>query len=370
MSTLYDVVVVGGGPSGALAARTLAAAGVKVSLVEKSFKRIKPCGGATPSKTFEEFNLSRKEIVRKIKTLSTVSPRGNRFDITLKNGYIAMVQRETFDHAIRKQAEEAGADLREAEFIRINDEHKKISITVNERGKMRDIFSDFLVAADGINSRTVQAAGLKSLPGICTIQEEIDIQGAEDFQNLHTCELWFSSSHAHHFYSWVFPKKDHVDIGTGAVNGKLIKELLKNFKIRRRIHGGGAQRGHRLPLQWRDSLVKGNILFVGDAAGLVMPLIYEGIYYALKSGKMAAEAIINGSPKLYEKQWNKKFRRQFKFMKGLKKYFFKNDGTIDHIFRLHESNEVQDISMKLWLEKDVSLSTFFSYLNVFKRLLH
>lgn len=54
---MYDVIVVGGGPSGSIAARTLAKAGVKVLLIDKDFRRVKPCGGATPSKSFEEFNL-------------------------------------------------------------------------------------------------------------------------------------------------------------------------------------------------------------------------------------------------------------------------------------------------------------------------
>ena len=366
----YDVAVIGGGPSGAVAARELAVSGAKVILIEKDVKRVKPCGGGTPYKTFQEFNLPQKEIVKKIETISTVSPSGERLDISLNGrGYVAMVERGLFDHALRRQAEDAGVEMVEAEFSSLKEAKEKICITIIEDGKERDIRSDFLIAADGVNSRVAGAAGLKPLPGVFTIREEVDLKAAEDFQHLNACEFWFSSTHAPGFYSWVFPKKDYVDIGTASVQGKRLRELMNNFKRRRGVHGNGRQRVYRLPLKCRDKLVKNNILFVGDAAGLVMPLSYEGIYYAVRSGKMGAEAVIRGRPKEYEKEWNKKFRRQFKLMNALKKYFMRNDRTVEQMFVLHRRKEVQEASLKLWLEKDISPFGFLRYLNFFRRFL-
>lgn len=364
----YNVIVVGGGPSGSIAARTLAQAGVKVLLIDKDLRRVKPCGGATPSKSFKEFNLPVSAISREIKVVSVISPFGYRIDRQLNGGYFAMVQRGEFDRSLREQAQKAGGDLAEAEFLRIRQAGRKIHITVIENGRERNITADFLIAADGINSRTAGALGLKSLPGVYTLQEEVDMQAAEDFQRLTACEFWFAISHASNFYSWVFPKKDHIDIGTGSVDGKTLKSLMKNFKVRRRISGEGRQIVYRLPLKQRDSLIHGNVLFVGDAAGLVMPLSYEGIYYAMYSGRMAAEAIISGMPGDYEKQWNKKFRRQFKLMERLKKYFFKNDKRIEQMFYIHKREKVQQASMRFWLKKDTGISCFLSCLDFFKKI--
>jgi geranylgeranyl reductase len=364
----YDAVVVGGGPSGAIAAQILAAAGVKVSLFEKSFSKVKPCGGATPLKSFEEFNLPKKEITKKIGVLSSFSPAGKRLDIALNGRNIAMIERSTFDNTLRTQAAEAGADVIEAEFQQVQNEQGKIYLKVNEKGKEREIVTNFLVAADGINSRVASSVGMATLPSVYTIQEKVDVKAAEDFQHMKSCEFWFGSSHAPRFYSWVFPKRDYIDLGTAATQGTMLKELMKNFKMRRNISCDGTQRVYRLPLRSRDSLVRKNIVFVGDAAGLVMPLSYEGIYYALKSGKMAAEAIIKGDPKDYEKQWNKTFRKHFKLMNRLT-LFMRSDRTIAHMFRAHENKDIQAISLKLILNKDVSLSPFFIYLKLLQRFL-
>jgi geranylgeranyl reductase len=369
MTSIYDALVVGGGISGSIAAKILAGGGAKVLLVEKDFTRVKPCGGATPYKSFEEFSLPLQEIIRKVEHVSSVSPSGVKVEVALKGGYLAMVERGKFDHALRKQAEDAGADLAEAEFRTMEERQKKIFVTLNEQGSRREVTADFLIAADGVNSRVARSAGFSSLPGVYTIQEDVDPGAVDTAQRPETCEFWFGLSHAPGFYSWVFPKDGYIDIGTASVNGKSLKVLMENFKKRLRIEGIGRQKIYRLPLTWRDSLVSNNILFIGDAAGLVMPLTYEGMYYAMKSGQMAAEAILKGSPKAYEKKWNRTFRSQFKLMKRLAKFFLKNDRSIEKTFSIHKNRYVQETALKLMLEKDLSLSSFLGYKNVFIRFL-
>ncbi len=110
-------------------------------------------------------------------------------------------------------------------------------------------------------------------------------------------------------------------------------------------------------------------LFAGDAAGLVMPMSCEGIYYAMRSGKMAAEAILSGKPKNYEKEWKRKFGRQFNFMRRLQKYSLRNDRAIEILIKIHEREEVQNASMRLWLEKDLGISSFLSYISFFRKSL-
>lgn len=365
----YDVVIAGGGPAGSVAARTLAAHGVKVLLVEKDLKRVKPCGGAVPSVAFEEFNLPEEQITKKIKTLSIISPAGFRIDTYIKNGYIALVERGALDSFLRRQAVESGADLLEAELCRAEARGGENFLTVAENEKERIIKSDFLISADGVNSRIARCMGLESLPCVYTIQEDIKLSAEEKFSSINSCEFWLGLSHAPHFYSWIFPKKDYIDIGTSSIDGKALKGLMKNFKMRCSINTEGRQKVYRLPLKQRKPLIYGNILFVGDAAGLVMPLSCEGIYYAMKSGKMAAEAIIAGKPKSYEKAWNRSFRGQFNFMGRLGRYFLKNDKLMEKLVQLHKSEKVQDASLKLWFEKDLRLSSFLSYISFFKNFL-
>jgi len=366
----YDVVVIGGGPSGSIAARTLANSGAKVLLIERNLKWIKPCGGATPSISFEEFNLPRGEITRKINTISTISPNGFRVDVPLKDDYLAMIERGSFDSSLRRQAEEEGAILIEAELLNLRiqgSRGQEIYITIMEGGKERVITSDFLIAADGVNSKVARTIWLKPLPSIFTLQEDIDAEAVKEFHDICACEFWFGSSHAPNFYSWVFPKNGYIDIGTGATQGKALRDLLKNFKMRRGIEREGKQKIYRLPLKQRKSLTYGNILFVGDAGGLVMPLIYEGIYYAMRSGKMAAEAIIAGKPKSYEREWKRRFGRQFKFMEMLRNYFLKDDRAVEKLVKLHENQQMHDVSLKVWLEKDFRISVFLRYIGLFEK---
>ncbi|MDO9027926.1 MAG: geranylgeranyl reductase family protein [Candidatus Roizmanbacteria bacterium] len=363
----YDVVIIGGGPAGSVAARTLAAHGVKVLLVEKDLKRVKPCGGAVPSAAFEEFNLPEEQITKKIKILSIISPAGFRIDTYIKKGYIALVERGALDSFLRRQAVESGADLIEAELLNLR--VQGVLTTIMENGRERTITSDFLIVADGVNSRIARCMGLESLPCVYTIQEDIKLSAEGKFSSINSCEFWLGSSHAPHFYSWIFPKKDYIDIGTSSTDGKALKCLMKNFKMRCGINTEGRQKVYRLPLKQRKPLIYGNILFVGDAAGLVMPVSCEGIYYAMKSGKMAAEAIIAGKPKSYEKEWNRSFRGQFNFMGRFGRYFLKNDRLMEKLVQLHKSEKVQDASLKLWFEKDLRLSSFLSYISFFKNFL-
>lgn len=360
-----QVLIIGGGPAGATAARVLACNGIETLLVDRSFSYVKPCGGGIPSTAFEELELPKYPIRKYVDTITVVSPKGARVDIKLNGGSIAIVERGEFDRSLRAEAEHAGARLLEAEFTHFEDSGKIVvaRFTSPRLSRFVTVKADYVVAADGVNSRVRTLLNIKPAPSFLTLSEKM--RGEET----NACEFWFGSSHAPGCYSWVFPRKGGVSAGTGAYGQTGILGLWQKFLARRGLQTDGSRRGFRVPLWQGDLYNMGRVLFVGDAAGQVMPFTYEGIYYSMKSGETAALAILDGKPGDYRRLWEKRFLRRFSLMKRLWAYFLRADSRAEKIVQVYKRPEVQKASMVLWLGKDLGKESILSYTNIFRRFL-
>lgn len=189
------------------------------------------------------------------------------------------------------------------------------------------------------------------------------------------CEFWFSHVHAPNGYSWVFPSMSGVSIGTGTINPIKARLYFKRFLMRRFNNDDILKnikqlRGYKIPYWNEDVYYKDRVFFVGDAGGHVMPFTFEGIYYSMKSGDFAAQAIIEGRPNLFKKLWRKRFYSRFRLMKAIQEYFLKSDDRFEQLFNIFQRKEVQEASMLLWLRKDSSKSSIIKYINFFRKFLH
>ena len=111
----FDVIVVGGGPSGATAAHEIALAGHRVLLLERAF-RIKPCGGAIPPCILGEFDIPRSLLKAEIQSARMISPKAQKVDMPIEGTFVGMVDRDEFDPWLRLRAQRAGAELELAAF--------------------------------------------------------------------------------------------------------------------------------------------------------------------------------------------------------------------------------------------------------------
>jgi geranylgeranyl diphosphate/geranylgeranyl-bacteriochlorophyllide a reductase len=114
-TTVYDAIVVGGGPSGATAATELARAGHRVVLLDRA-GRIKPCGGAIPPRLVKDFAIPDDIIVARIGAARMIAPSDTRVDMPIDGGYVGMVDREHFDEWLRNRAALCGAERRTGTF--------------------------------------------------------------------------------------------------------------------------------------------------------------------------------------------------------------------------------------------------------------
>ncbi|NOZ24831.1 MAG: geranylgeranyl reductase family protein [Nitrospirae bacterium] len=366
-----QVLVVGGGPAGATAARRLAASGIEVVLVERDLCHRKPCGGGIASSALEELGIPRKTPLRVVNTIRFVSPSSRVLDIPLKGGEILVVDRKAFDSLLRSLARSAGAEVLEAEFSGLLSREKRLKSRVLINGKPEVVESDYLIAADGVNSRVRSALGIK-LPGyVFTLSSSVDSLSSD------ACEFWFGSEHAPSSYSWVFPRADGggstggCSVGTGISAGRDARLFFGRFLKRLNISPQEVNaRGYKVPLWKNGPYNEGKILFAGDAAAQVMPFTYEGIYYAMKSGEFAAEAVISNRLSLYGKLWRRRFLSRFRLMRTLEGVFLRNDSGAEKLFDIFGRPEVQEASMRLWLRKDASRGSLLSYINLFRKFLH
>lgn len=358
-----NVLVVGGGPSGSISARLLAQAGIEVILLERDPSFKKPCGGGIPYGALKEFRIPESLIEKEVNCVRIVSPLGKVLDIELGKRGIAIVDRGEFNEFLRNEAVRWGAEIVVGNFKALSIEKKVYRVMAYVKGEETEIYAKYIIAADGVNSRVRTSLGIKPNKSFFTVSEKIKGMNTE------FCEFWFGSSHARGSYSWVFPAKDGISVGTGSLKPGIVINLLKIFKDKRGITEDGQRKIYKIPI-WKGDLYNiDNIIFSGDSAGQVMPLTYEGIYYAMKSAEFAARAVIEGKASIYKKMWQSAFQKRFYFMDKLRRYFYRSDNTTERLIAFHRNPEVQEASIRLWLMKDSGKESLQRYIKIFRKLI-
>ena len=314
---MLRVAVIGGGPSGSCTAETLAKAGIKTWLFERKLDNAKPCGGAIPLCMVSEFDLPESIIDRKVRNMRMISPSNREVDISLDNvygksdnEYIGMCRREVMDAFMRNRAADLGATLVNALVTAIDTGKNNLGpykITYSDftdndsKAEIKELTVDLIVGADGANSRVAKAMDAGDYNVAVAFQERIKLPKEEMSYYEDLAEMYVGKDVSPDFYGWVFPKYDHVAVGTGTMqkNQSLIKSLqegVRNRAKKRLVNGEVIKvEAHPIPEHPRPRRVVGRMALVGDAAGYVTKSSGEGIYFAAKSGRMCAEEIVSAS---------------------------------------------------------------------------
>ncbi len=369
----YDVAVIGGGPSGAVAAAVLAKAGISTILIERNLKNVKPCGGAIPLGLIKEFNIPDELIEKKLSNMRARSPKGRYIDMNMPNGYVGMVRREKFDHYLRSEAERAGAVLVEGLVKSITHSGEGFVInTLND--KLAPLRAHKIIGADGANSITANELHFppNELKVIAMQQRFKYTPAIQKFSDI--VEIWFDGEVSPDFYGWIFPKADHLAIGTGTEdNHHNLKALQKRFveKI------GITERPYldeaaKIPMKPRRSFTQTKAILVGDAAGLVTPANGEGIFFAMRSGKLGAQAMIehikNKAPlHNYEKEFRKLYAPIFFGLEVLQSVYYRNDRLRESFVAICADDDVQRITFDSYLYKKMVPAPFSTQMKIFSK---
>lgn len=309
-----DVVVVGAGPAGCWAARTLALLGARVTLVDGSHPREKPCGGGVTGRAlalvgdaFDRGALPRSNIraARFVDSSRRISTH-----VPLADGDLMVASRTDFDGALFAAAAAAGARIVRARVTDVARDASGFTVTT-DTGAIR---ARTLVGADGANSlvrrrlaRPFDRADLSIATGYFVrgvTSDEVVIELLADPPG----------------YIWSFPRPTHLAVGicAQADAGVPVASLRATALdwIRARQLDGGALDAYSWPIPSLSAASFASLTtsgpgwyLAGDAAGLVDPITREGIYFALLSGEWAAQAIAS-SGALPERQYHQRVQEE------------------------------------------------------------
>ncbi|MGA2596633.1 MAG: NAD(P)/FAD-dependent oxidoreductase [Bryobacteraceae bacterium] len=295
---MKKVAVLGGGPAGSFAAERLAAAGLNTVVIDEKLAWEKPCGGGLTYKAYNEYPyLLNNDTAKKVVTETYLAaPKAGAVKMNLTQPLV-IYSRFDLNRMLLERAEKAGAQVEKTRVLEI--ERKTAGWLLRTRHGSFD--ADYCVVATGARnplrnvgtqwtrSDTMYALGYY----VPTDQNHIDIQFLPNLEG----------------YIWVFPRCGHLSVGICGKGepAQALRARLEKYMDEKSLRYQGSEfYGHVLPSletpAWRKNRVAGEgWIAVGDAAGLVDPITGEGLYYAMRSGDLASQVILNEAHSLTDK---------------------------------------------------------------------
>ncbi len=352
-SDSYDVIVVGGGPAGSMAAKEIAQAGHSVLMVEKHREIGIPlcCAEATSLRSLGLFmKPDPKWVAAPINGAILYSPDGTEVAVPWAEVGVVL-ERKIFDRHLAGMAGAAGAEVMvktEAVAIKMNGETVE-EVTLKSGNETRSIKCRVVIGADGVESLVGAWAGMDTRLEpeqfhSCAQYLMSNVDGLPDM-----VRFWVGRDIAPGGYLWIFPKGNGLaNVGLGIVASlagekkpvqyldEFIAKKLPGAKVIEAMAGGTPALGSDHPM------VKGNVLLAGDAARLTDPLSGAGIAIAMASGTMAGNLAAEylktndiSQLKKYPKEWWSGPWKDLKFHHLVREVFLKlSDQEMDRIARL------------------------------------
>jgi geranylgeranyl reductase len=357
---IFDVVVVGGGPSGATAATDLARHGRTVCLLDRA-GRIKPCGGAIPPKLIEEFEIPDSLLVAKINSARMISPKQAAVDMPIDGGFVGMVNRETFDDWLRQRARSAGADLRFGTFERITRDAAGMAVV-----HYRSDSAAHQVRADRIRY-------------VAAYHEIIRAPQVTGDQYVGTrCDVFYQGQLSPDFYAWIFPHGETASVGVGSAHkGFSLRVATTELRALANLSGVETIRREGAPIpmkplpRWDNGR---DVVLAGDAAGVVAPASGEGIYYAMAGGRFAAAAVAQlletgdvRALRAARRQFMKAHGMVFWVLGIMQRFWYSTDKRRERFVHICRDPDVQRLTWQAYMHKKLVRAKPFTHARIFAK---
>ena len=364
MTESFDTIVVGAGPAGATAARRLGQAGRRVLLIDKAtaFPREKPCGGGLSARLLHRLPHVRDLITsgqvpaNAVSRVHLESPDGTRVTHQQSDPILYLVRRWEFDRALFDAAQTVCT-------VRLGTTIRRCTVTstgVELESTTGELFTaPVVIGADSANSVIARHTGLRQ--EAAHRQYAVDMMEETTYDHMDTVDrdaIYLFLTLTETFgYGYIFPKCDHLNLGFGCKMDWYLKQLrgkgrehhaewVDTLKRKGDITGASDPAGYKaFPIPASGPLERtftDRVLLAGDAGGFVNAFTAEGIFYAMVSGDLAAQTILDAGAGTtytahelarYQRLWQAEIGSDLQHSVNIQQRLFNGSGRMDSLVR-------------------------------------